>query len=209
MVAAVLCLVWFGELRLFRPTSADLDSFLRKHARAHFNAARPGVVEEYMREGSVPSGYLAVSRSATIGRGAHTFNAACDVLMDGKVTESMRWARVVFSGRPRVGDTVATCARCYRCLWSVNPCRLTEVSRRSNRATLTYRTLVGHLLRGEESFEVVIDHHGEVVAVVTSVSRADGLLGVVAMPLISTIRRRFLRDAAESVAKAGAQATWR
>jgi uncharacterized protein (UPF0548 family) len=192
-------------LRLVRPSAGDVDAFIARQAGKRFNtAAPPGVILAYLSTGDRPLGLRLCERSVCVGRGQRAYDRAQRALVRGELFVGVNWAFIRFGdGRaPREASDLATVVKCYRCAWCLNPCRVTHVSARTTRSTVAYATLEGHLLEGEEAFDLQIGVDGTVRLRVASLSRGSGALGVLASPFIAPIRRAFLAAAVRSFAAA-------
>ena len=84
------------------------------------------------------------------------------------------------------------------------PCRITAVDDRPDGWGFSYATLPGHPERGEESFDVALDGHGQVRFCVAAVSRPAGPLARIGAPVGRALQRqvsvRYLRSLARHVA---------
>ena len=97
---------------------------------------------------------------------------------------------------------LCTNVRCYGLLWSLNPCRVlaSSVLRdfcvvEGRRSQLSYSTLEGHLIAGEERFRITHSSASdEVVFEVHSFTRGSGFLGLLAMPLVRPVQRVFFEQ---------------
>lgn len=206
VVVAAICLAAFPALRARRPTSDGVRHYLDAQLDVGLNGERsPKLVEQYIQQGRTPRRYVGRAHVVTAPRGGRSVYArTCELLESGSLLTGIAWASIAFrGGRPQLNGTLATVVNCYGCAWSLNPCRVIALERAPMRTTLAYGTLRGHLLRGQEAFDVSIDRAGRVTVRVASVAQPSGLLGALAMPLIAPLRQRFLRDAAVSLAHAG------
>eukprot|EP01038_Epipyxis_sp_PR26KG_P005343 gene5343-7414_t len=124
-----------------------------------------------------------------------------------------------------INSTIATDARFYdSCLWSLNPCRIVNVQKskvapfsflnyknnplirllvhnnRPHESYISYSTLQGHLIAGEEIFRVTISPcSGEVTYEVMSYSKGANLLGIMSMFLIRPLQDKFLKNNFQSM----------
>lgn len=164
------------------------------------------------------NGYVKKSIYAKIGNGEEVFNRAKEVVLTGQLTNSIPWCRLIrippTSKHMQIGDTIATLIQFYKLpVWSLNPCHVVDVihqqtSSSSKRVLVKYSTLQGHLLQGEESFEVRISpsiggqdaasKRSEVHFEMVTYSKASGLLGSLCLPLIRPLQDKFLQSHVQS-----------
>jgi uncharacterized protein (UPF0548 family) len=204
MVAIAFCAIAlvlgspFPALRLTRPSAADMDAFVRRQHTKGFNQHEQGHILRYLRTGVQPIGLGLCERWAIVGHGQEAYDRVREAISRGDLLAGVPWATIRFVRAPQVADDLATVVRCYRCVWCLSPCRVTHVSQATTRSTLAYATLDGHLLEGEEAFDVHLERDGRVRVRVVSLSKGAGLIGKIAMPLIAPIRRAFLAAAVQS-----------
>lgn len=194
-------------LRLSRPSSGEMDAFVRRQRSKGLNCRETGLVLRYLRTGERPSGLQLCERSAVVGHGRKAYERARGLLRKGKLLSGVHWAAIHFVGDPAEARDLATVAQCYRAVWSLNPCRVTHLSLARTRSTLAYATLEGHLLDGEEAIDVCLSRDGSVRVRVASLSKGSGWLGALAVPFIVPIRRAFLSATVASFAAATCEAT--
>ena len=136
-----------------------------------------------------------------------------DILLNLRMLDGISWAEFVYpQGEPIVtGMVCATLVKCYRLLWTFNPCRIVcrEKNIISNQGKTIYSqlaisTLEGHLIEGEELFRVDIDatnrngdrdkSMGNVTISLLSFTKGSGILGSMVMPLIRPLQNYFFDD---------------
>ncbi|KAG8470482.1 hypothetical protein KFE25_008903 [Diacronema lutheri] len=206
-MAAVLalCIGVLPAVRITRPSADQIDAFVQRQRDTGFNTREQGTILHYLSSGQRPHHLQLCERAAVIGRGQEAYDRARRALAKGELLVGVDWAAVHFLAQPAVARDLATVVKCYRCVWSLNPCRVTHVALGTTRSTLAYATLDGHLLEGEEAFDVRLERDGAVHVRVTSLSKGSGVLGKLAVPFIIPIRRAFLAAAVDSfAAQAGA-----
>jgi uncharacterized protein (UPF0548 family) len=206
-MAALLCAMGLAlsgagipALRVSRPSTEDVDAFVRRQSSKGFNSREQGYVVNYLRTGERPAGLRLCERSAVVGRGEQAYDRARNALANGELLSGVPWATIRLGGTPAEARNLATVVQCYRSLWCLNPCRVTHAAFGTTRSTVAYATLHGHLLEGEEAFDVRLAHDGRVHVRVASLSKGSGVLGTLATPFIAPIRRAFLTAAAQSFA---------
>src|SRR5256712_4193926 len=105
----------------------------------------------------------------------------------------------------RVGTTVGVLVRVLG-LWSLNPCRivtLVEEGGACERFGFVYRTLPGHVERGEEEFAVEWRHADDVVAYgLRARSRPGHPLVWLGYPMARLLQRSLARDSMRGIARA-------
>jgi uncharacterized protein (UPF0548 family) len=123
--------------------------------------------------------------------------------------KGMSWAEFVCpEGEPIAkGMVCATLVKCYQLLWTFNPCKVVcKDQRKQDKGQGVYSqvaisTLDGHLIQGEEKFQVqlnTIQGNDQVKGTVTlsllSFTRGSGILGSIAMPFIRPLQTYFFND---------------
>ncbi|KAJ1631797.1 hypothetical protein T492DRAFT_993015 [Pavlovales sp. CCMP2436] len=203
-MAAVLAILALGSslnipaLRVTRPSAAEVDEFVRRQGSKGFNSRAQGHVVNYLHTGERPAGLQLCERSAVVGRGQQAYDRARNALANGELISGVPWATICLGGKPAEAPDLATVVQCYRSVWCLNPCRVTYAALGTTHSTVAYATLNGHLLEGEEAFDLRMALDGRVHVRVASLSKGSGVLGTLATPFIAPIRRAFLAAAAQS-----------
>ena len=207
-----------------RPTAARAAEFMAARCRGRpVNHDCAGATHPASRARAPPAGFAVVRVRRTVGRGAPAFARASRALRAWKVhTPGGASAVFVAPGR-RVPRAAATAARCYGGVaWVLNPCvvgyELLDAAgaRGGDRArawaavaapgerfsAVSYSTLRGHLIAGEERLCVVLARDGAVECEVLSLSRGATAVGRALFPLMRPMQRRFFEDQLRTVARA-------
>lgn len=137
-----------------------------------------------------PEGYRRYEKSVRVGHGDADFARAADAVLAWEVKK--RTGFRVSAETPRVGQR----------LWITygpitEPAVVVSVLRTESRAALSYGTLAGHPISGEEAFLVRRDADGTVWFTLRSLSRRPSGAWASAYPLVRVaqwiFRRRYLR----------------
>ena len=144
--------------------------------------------------GQPPAGYVRDHHRVRLGEGPRDFDRACAAFR-GWAMFDLGWIGAWPPNAPIVeGAVVAVVAHGFG-VWAAFTCRVIRVwEDRGPVESLgfTYGTLPGHLLAGEERFEVGWDRRdGSVWFDILADSRPAGLPGHAAYPLIRRVQRRF------------------
>jgi uncharacterized protein (UPF0548 family) len=150
------------------------------------------------------------SITAALGDGEELFHHAKQLISSGKLTNTLSWCQLIRTDQTAMmqsGDTVSTLIQFYKLpIWTLNPCRVVEVmdycfnQERSQRVGVKYCTLQGHLLQGEETFQVSLLPPSEpkkkrlVVFEMTTCSKPSGAVSRLCLPLIRTLQDKFLHS---------------
>jgi uncharacterized protein (UPF0548 family) len=115
---------------------------------------------------------LAPLRRVYIGESRAVFNAASEMLMTFEYVKAVPWVSVhtlsPAAQAPRKGQVLATHVKAYNLLWTLNPCKFVCVytHRRAPEgktiSQVSYSTVRGHLISGEERCRVVLERTGKV-----------------------------------------------
>lgn len=185
--------------------------------------------------GIVPEHFKIKTRTLLVGKGRKDFEKASRLMKAFKSTNSLNWVKVISSSdvglsksdEPvAVGSTLAVLANVYNTfLWTLNPVRVISSSYSTPSidpdtqelfSEITYSTLEGHLMEGDERFRVSMlpsfrssspalfgtsVQAGDVLFEVTSYAKGYGLLGTLCFPLIKPLQDKFLRDTTISMQK--------
>lgn len=153
------------------------------------------VGETRVRDGAFPSptGYARFERSVLIGRG-EDFERAADAVLSWEV--KTRSGFTVLAGEPHAGQRLWITGHLGP-LTIAEPAFVVDVVRTADRAGLSYGTLAGHPVSGEEAFLVRRDADGTVWFTLRSLSRRGSGAWAPAYPLVlaaqRVFRRRYLR----------------
>jgi uncharacterized protein (UPF0548 family) len=138
-----------------------------------------------------------------VGKGRDIFQKYSQQILDLTLTDKLGWAFIAKPPNwyPHQNCTIATVTRFYSLpVWTINPCRIHNIEEYSPvdggvRSRISYYTVQGHLLQGEESFSVTLQEQQPdkpVLLEIVSISKGCGLLGKILMPLVRPLQRRFL-----------------
>lgn len=192
-------------LRLTRPADADVDAVVAAVGRAPFTYAPVGATA-----GTLPEGWHHDTATGEVGRGAEDASAAERAVRAWAMFD-LGWVTPRATDRPQqAGEVVAFTARTFG-VWSINVCRIVDRIEqddgRVRRIGFRYGTLPGHVLRGEEAFELVWDRDtGGVTFTVRKFSRPNHPLAHAMGPLLRRVQHRFSLDAIARVGRAVAEA---
>ena len=140
-----------------------------------------------------PLGFHSNRGSDVVGTGEADFHAAVDALRCWKMFPG-GWVRVEAGGEQlHLGQTVAVVARCCG-LWSVNCCRVVDVTSTDRSFAFTYATTDQHAFEGAERFWVEWRCDDSVWFVLHSIARPRDLVVRIALPLLKRRQRRFLAE---------------
>lgn len=155
------------------------------------------------RSGS-PAGYTLDHNRVQIGKGAHDFTAACDLLREWRMFPSP-WTRISPAMAPlREGVVVAMQAHALG-LWWLNACRIVYLVNEEapiRRFGFAYGTLPAHVEQGEERFSVELHPDGSVWYDIRAFSRPRYWPVKLAKPLGRRLQRRFVRESQKAMREA-------
>src|SRR5262245_9170463 len=182
---------------LRRPSSSDIDRFLRESRDLPLSYGPVGIVNDTNTKRRVDEQVVA------IGRGEDDFARARAALV--------RWTQFdigwvdLFPRRAPIhpGTNVAVLIR-HLGLWSLNGCRVVyTVGGDRSRFGFAYGTLSNHEEAGEELFEVAIDPHTEAVTYrIRAVSWPYRLIAHAGQPIVRVLQQHFRRDSALAMQRA-------
>lgn len=138
----------------------------------------------------------------------HAFDEIKRRLLSGEFSALTGWsmlARVQNSKQNLcVGETIATVIKFFNVpIWTINPCRVTsithDVGKECQKFSLTYSTLRGHLLLGDEMIELKcrpasVISRGDLTFQMTSRSTGNIATTRVLKPLVEKLKRKFLQS---------------
>jgi uncharacterized protein (UPF0548 family) len=138
---------------------------------------------------SLPDGYRHTARDVVIGRGAATFTSAGERLMTWGIHRDAGLQVAASAPRAATGvDVLLTTGPSWSPISA--PVRVVHVHDTPDRLGFTYGTLSGHPLRGEESFNVLLEPDGDVRFVIIAFSAPASLLGRAGEPVVGWLQRR-------------------
>jgi uncharacterized protein (UPF0548 family) len=111
------------------------------------------------------------------------------------------WLFIEPSEPQRVGRTVSVVARCLG-IWTVNCCRVVDVTDEPRRFAFTYATVEDHAVAGAEQFSVEWRGDDEVWYEVRSVSRPRDWRVWLVYPWFRRLQVRFGRESPECLRRA-------
>lgn len=184
------------------PTQRDVERLAQLAARRPFNYAPVGMT----RGAAAPAGgegwRRRVELDALLGSGRPTFRRAARALRELRVHEGSRTRGIgVAAARGRhsslVGSScgMVTWARSALGVYAINPCRIVADDASRTRVAVTYGTVQGHWIAGEESMVVRYEpRSGRVTFSVRSLSRGSGALGGALFPFLGRMQRAFFEE---------------
>eukprot|EP01041_Mallomonas_annulata_P002915 gene2915-5727_t len=167
-----------------------------------------------------PKSFKSLSKDIIIGHGMSDFVKANDILFNFKMINSLPWIKFYlkqgsalntnlrlklnskFNSHKNIHPNVGILVNCYKVLWVLNPGRIVSVqdSTKNNNllsSNFILSTLQGHLLSGEEKFEIIKLPNNVIKFEITSFSKGSGLLGTVALPFIRPLQKRFMHQSTQ------------
>mmetsp|Transcript_33021 Transcript_33021/g.43466 ORF Transcript_33021/g.43466 Transcript_33021/m.43466 type:complete len:252 (-) Transcript_33021:401-1156(-) len=197
-------------ISLTRQSESSVQAYLERLGSASYNFDAPGstdIIErtnESILRSMTPKNCMLNHCRVKVGSGKTAYNRAIEALRTGENVNRLKWAELVFQNKDVSkwkGTNVATQAFSY-VAWSVNPCRVVYShwnealpSKKGIYSSYGYSTIQGHLLSGEESFQVEWDKEDDSVWYdMLSFSRGSGPLGTVIVPFVRPIQRKFFKQ---------------
>ena len=139
-------------------------------------------------------GFRRTLRRERVGNGGVAFRQAREALWRGRMHQEAGLGIFPRELRLSAGTDFMTYVS-FGPLTVVNPCRAISVLDEPLRAGLTYGTLAGHPLCGEEEFVVELEPGGTVWLVITAVSKPSAYYARMGAPLVrwvqSAVAHRF------------------
>lgn len=196
------------NVQLFKHNQRTIDNVIAKEDKRpinhkHFGAScGEGVLP-------VPPSFRTLRESLVVGHGLKDFKRASELMFSFDAVDALPWASIVTStGVKRkdlaVGTGLCTLIKCYKSVWTLNPCRITHLSRGKGTNMnsggsklvdqIAYSTVEGHLISGEERFRVTLENNGDVIFGIYSFTRGAGAIGTLAMPFIRPIQSSFFKQ---------------
>jgi len=191
----------FPNIRVMKHDRQNAQAYLRSMAKEPFNHEYVGSSKS--SDSRPCSSFIDLRRSTQVGVGRADFERASKLMFSFAMINDLKWAEVIFPSNVAVGDTIGTLVKCYKLVWSLNPCRITSVRREKRVSEVAFSTLSGHLIAGEERFRVTYDENDQsVIFSMYSFTKgatigpgilgmAGGIVGKVAMPFIRPLQRSF------------------
>lgn len=184
-------------LYLKRPDNQCLRRWLREQSREAVSYREIGDTARL----SMPKHYHHIDFSMSLGRGPAAFSEATEALGQWGCF-NLPWTRLVFDGKPDVGNHLVIAARIYGC-WSAHCCRVVDCDpglTNPNRWSFTVGTLPQHMAQGEEKISVRLDREsGDVIYRIRSFSRPNWRIARWLRPFVRTQQDRFCRDSAATM----------
>jgi uncharacterized protein (UPF0548 family) len=178
---------------LTRPSDHAVAAFRLRQARLGFSYPHVGCTER----SAPPAGYRRGVLRTAIGRGQGDFAAARTAIQNWQ--QFPNWVSLDPPAAPaRAGSAVAVLARVCG-LWVWNACRIVAVEDNPGRFSLTYGTLPGHAMLGEERFAVELCADGTVAYEILADSRPATVLQHLSLPLVRVWQGAFRRDSARNM----------
>jgi uncharacterized protein (UPF0548 family) len=181
--------------RLSRPSVAALREFIaRQSERLAFQSA-----------GTIPDpplpGFHANQGMAQVGSGRAAFEAAREAVRNWKMFPG-GWVDVEANGQPvHLGQTVAVVAPCLG-IWTVNCCRVVDVTDAGRTFAFTYATTDQHALAGAERFELEWRDDDSVWFGIHAIARPRDWRVWLAYPHLRRLQRRFAIESPRAVQRA-------
>ena len=191
----------FPNIRLFHPHSKPfVQRELIRAVGVKYNHEHVGVIHKDPK--LYPKGYSVLNKTVYLGNGEDLFHRCSDIVLSFKMINYLNWAKVcTLAPIPlNVGSPIATLVQCYKLIWSLNPCRIVSLEKNLKTvdggrvSQVAFCTLHGHLVAGEEMFQVSMDSKGNVTYKMCSFTRGAGVIGTAVMPFIRPIQRAFFVD---------------
>ncbi len=188
-------------LRIGAPERADVEAMIDVLGPAPFSYDAVGATR-----GPLPDGWDHDVLTEEIGRGEDLFERAVAALRAWRMFD-LGWVVPHRDDIPQTaGQILAFTARTFG-VWSINVCRVVyqidEDDDAGRRVGFGYGTLPGHVLAGEEAFELLWDRRTDQVSMtVRKFSRPNHPLIRLGGPLIRDVQARFSRQAIAAIARA-------
>jgi uncharacterized protein (UPF0548 family) len=204
----------FPNINILRHSQRSINKFINEKQLSPFNHEYSGLSSSYS-DPSLPKLFRVLKESKVVGHGIKDFQRASTSIFSFDMVNAMPWANVVFSTDTKdikVGTVLCTLIKCYKSVWTLNPCRVCYIDRntddimtkknidlKGNDAKIVdqigYSTVKGHLIAGEERFRVSLMNDDSVVFEIYSFTKGAGLFGTLAMPFIRPLQAAFFKDA--------------
>jgi uncharacterized protein (UPF0548 family) len=150
-----------------------------------------------------PEGYCRGEHRIHLGHGEEIFDTARSAIQ--RWQQFPTWVRLDPPHAPmQAGASVAVLARVLG-VWVWNACRVLEIEDTPTRFSLTYGTLPGHAMLGEERFRVELLDDGRVDYSIRADSRPAGWAQWPGLLYIRHFQRRFRHDSSARMQQIVAQ----
>ncbi len=181
---------------LLRPPSIDrLNEFIARQS------ARPVYQQEAEIADPPPPGFHANRGAACIGRGQQDFLDAREGVRQWRMFPE-EWVRVEAQGQPvHLGQTVAVIAPCLG-VWTVNCCRVVEVTDAERTFAFTYATTDEHALAGAERFQLEWRPDDSVWFGIHAIARPRDAAVWLVFPWFRHLQRRFAVKSPQALQRA-------
>lgn len=191
--------------RLRAPTPSDVSAVVAALAPTDFTYPPIGATR-----GPMPAGWDHDETEGPVGRGEAQARRAEDAVRRWQMFD-LGWVRPHRVDVPQVaGELMAFAASTFG-LWTINVCRVVyrieEDDGVVRRTGFAYGTLPGHVLSGEERFELVWDRRTDQVTFeIRKFSRPNYAVIPWGGAMIRRVQRRFSTDAIDRIARAAQEA---
>ena len=207
------------NIQLLKHNQKTIDDAISKNDLRPINHEYPGA-SCVVGVRPIPPSYRILIKSIVVGHGLKDFKRASELMFSFDAVHSLPWANIVSSTGVKkrdfkVGTGLCTLIKCYKLVWSLNPCRISHISRGSSTKQqlggsklvdqIAYSTVEGHLLSGEERFRVSLADNDDVIFDVYSFAKGAGAIGTLAVPFIRPIMGSFFKEVTLSMKKLMAQ----
>jgi uncharacterized protein (UPF0548 family) len=180
-----------------RPTDAAIRSFLAEQVSLPFNYAEVGATAT-----GCPASYTVDRSSVLLGDGDEAYRRAVAAIRSWRQFD-LGWVAAVPNNVPiRPGEVVAIRAWALG-MWALSAARIVYVVDEPTRFGFAYGTLPGHVEVGEERFLVEQLADGSVWYDIVAFSRPGHLLTKLGYPLVRRLQKRFGRESAAAMQRAG------
>ncbi|MDH3498609.1 MAG: DUF1990 domain-containing protein [Acidimicrobiia bacterium] len=144
--------------------------------------------------GRVPDGYRVDAAVVSLGTGRTGFDRARAAILAWRPFD-LDWVEVTPEHAAIRTGTVVTVTARVAGMWFQSRCRIVDVVDTRDRFGFSYATLPGHVVSGEESFEVIYEPStGEVRFRIEAHSRPAHPLVWLTYPFARTVQCRFRRE---------------
>lgn len=184
---------------LSRPATRQIDAFL---------ATLPGQRLSYDPQSvdGRSSRWTVDEHTIVLGRGVDAFRRASAAVLAWKPFD-IGWIEIFPPNAPvQPGTVVAVVVRHFG-FWSMNGCRVTDMTRDSDRVcAFTYATFQDHAECGDERFAVTMEPESQdVTYTIRAVSKPCAPLARLGYPLTRMLQARFRRDSGLAMQRAVSQ----
>ncbi len=186
---------------LFEPTLSMADAAVEAASDAPFSYTPVGATA-----GPLPEGFDHDVQRQPVGAGVDDWERAKAAIRSWKQFD-LPWVRFYHPEMALLPGAVVVFAARPMGLWTLNLCRIVSVFDESDASTarfgLSYGTLEGHSVSGEERFELSWDHRtDDVFFEIRKFSQFRHWLVRASAPVARRIQAKFSREAIDSVRRA-------